>query len=116
VRFDKQSLSGDRKTIGIGLYGSNKQITHADLNCGMDVQFRLFNRENTILAPQGTDNHRHHLRNPDPYVAGRNENALLKITERNFCPRFQAVVKLLQLTEIIFSLSISSSCIELSHV
>ena len=80
----------------------NEQIAQANLNGRMDVQLRLLDRKNALLASKATDDDRDHLRYADAHVARRDDDALFEVAKGDFGPSAQRGVQVLQLAEIVF--------------
>src|SRR5690606_34848370 len=75
VGFDEQRFARADDAFA-RLNGLNEQIAKADLNGRVNVQFRLLDRKNALLASKAADNHRDHLRNADTHIARRDDDAL----------------------------------------
>ena len=102
VGFNKKRLASGSKTPLISLDRVYEQIANTDLDCRMDMQFRLFDSEHAVVLAQSCDHDGHHLRYSDANIARSHENALSKITKRDFGPTLESRVQFLEFSNIIF--------------
>jgi len=83
VGFDEQRFARGDDAFA-RLNGLNEQIAKADLNGRVNVQFRLLDCKNALLASKAADNHRDHLRNADTHIARRDDDALFEVAQGDF--------------------------------